>query len=65
MEKKEIYQQVILFLVKFFDINEFDIKLELKLYEELELDSIDVVDLVVYLQKVMGKKIMLEMFKLV
>lgn len=63
MEKEEIYQHVTSLLVKLFDINESDIKPESKLYEELELDSIDAVDLVVHLQKATGKKIMPEMFK--
>lgn len=55
MEKEEIYQQVTSLLVRLFDINESDIKPESKLYEELELDSIDAVDLVVHLQKATGK----------
>ncbi|CNI20690.1 acyl carrier protein [Yersinia aldovae] len=63
MEKQEIYQQVTLLLVKLFEINEAAIKPESRLYEELELDSIDAVDLVVHLQKTTGKKIMPEMFK--
>ncbi|WP_145557252.1 acyl carrier protein [Yersinia aldovae] len=63
MEKQEIYQQVTYLLVKLFEINEADIKPESRLYEELELDSIDAVDLVVHLQKTTGKKIMPEMFK--
>ncbi|WP_406017904.1 acyl carrier protein, partial [Succinivibrio sp.] len=36
---------------------------ESKLFEELELDSIDAIDLVVKLQKTIGKKIMPEDFK--
>ncbi|ATM94734.1 acyl carrier protein [Yersinia frederiksenii] len=63
MEKQEIYQQIKILLVKLFEIDEADIKPESRLYEELELDSIDAVDLVVHLQKVTGKKIMPEMFK--
>ncbi|MEQ9722774.1 acyl carrier protein [Yersinia alsatica] len=63
MEKQEIYQQITTLLVKLFEIDEADIKPESRLYEELELDSIDAVDLVVHLQKVTGKKIMPEMFK--
>ncbi|MFA3762167.1 acyl carrier protein [Yersinia sp. 2544 StPb PI] len=63
MEKQEIYQQITALLVKLFEIDEADIKPESRLYEELELDSIDAVDLVVHLQKVTGKKIMPEMFK--
>ncbi|WP_145542160.1 acyl carrier protein [Yersinia alsatica] len=63
MDKQEIYQQITTLLVKLFEIDEADIKPESRLYEELELDSIDAVDLVVHLQKVAGKKIMPEMFK--
>ncbi|AJJ20614.1 MULTISPECIES: acyl carrier protein [Yersinia] len=63
MGKQEIYQQITALLVKLFEIDEADIKPESRLYEELELDSIDAVDLVVHLQKVTGKKIMPEMFK--
>lgn len=56
MDKQEIYQQITTLLVKLFEIDEADIKPESRLYEELELDSIDAVDLVVHLQKVTGKK---------
>ena len=63
MGKQEIYQQITALLAKLFEIDEADIKPESRLYEELELDSIDAVDLVVHLQKVTGKKIMPEMFK--
>ena len=63
MGKQEIYQQITALLVKLFEIDEADIKPESRLYEELELDSIDAVDLVVHLQKVTGKKIMPEIFK--
>lgn len=63
MQKEEIYQHVTALLVKLFDLDEQDIKPESKLYEELELDSIDAVDLVVHLQKNTGRKITPDMFK--
>jgi acyl carrier protein len=63
MDKQEIFQQIQSLLVKLFELNAEDIKPESRLYEELELDSIDAVDLVVHLQKVTGKKIKPEMFK--
>ncbi|MNG36511.1 Acyl carrier protein [compost metagenome] len=50
-------------MVKLFELDADDIKPESRLYEELELDSIDAVDLVVHLQKTTGKKIKPEMFK--
>ena len=52
-------------LASLFELDPEDIKLESKLFEELELDSIDAIDLVVKLQKTIGKKIMPEDFKTV
>ncbi len=63
MQKQEIYQQISALLIKLFEINEDDIRPDAKLYEDLELDSIDAVDLVVHLQKITGRKIKPEMFK--
>ena len=63
MDKQEIYLQIQALLVKLFELDVDDIKPESRLYEELELDSIDAVDLVVHLQKPTGKKIKPEMFK--
>lgn len=63
MDKQEIYLQIQSLLVKLFELDADDIKPESRLYEELELDSIDAVDLVVHLQKTTGKKIKPEMFK--
>lgn len=63
MGKQEIYLQIQALLVKLFELDADDIKPESRLYEELELDSIDAVDLVVHLQKTTGKKIKPEMFK--
>ncbi|ANS41281.1 MULTISPECIES: acyl carrier protein [Serratia] len=63
MDKQDIYLQIQALLVKLFELDADDIKPESRLYEELELDSIDAVDLVVHLQKTTGKKIKPEMFK--
>ena len=63
MQKQEIYQEIIVLLVKLFELDEDDIKPESRLYEDLELDSIDAVDLIVHLQKSTGRKIKPEMFK--
>ncbi len=62
-EQQTIYQEVSALLTKLFDINPQDIKPEARLYEELELDSIDAVDMIVHLQKKTGKKIKPETFK--
>ncbi|CAI2539244.1 acyl carrier protein [Serratia ficaria] len=42
MDKQEIFQQIQALLVKLFELNAEDIKPDSRLYEELELDSIDV-----------------------
>ncbi|WP_440876489.1 acyl carrier protein [Thalassotalea sp. PLHSN55] len=50
-------------LVEDFEIEAEDIALDTHLYEELELDSIDAVDLVVKLSEITGKKINPDAFK--
>lgn len=52
-------------LVEEFEIDAKDITLEASLYEDLDLDSIDAVDLVIKLQQLTGKKIQPEEFKTV
>ncbi|MBJ7222268.1 MULTISPECIES: acyl carrier protein [unclassified Brenneria] len=63
MDKNEIYQEITDLLVKLFELDAEDIKPESRLYEDLELDSIDAVDMVVHLQKRIGRKISPETFK--
>jgi len=63
--KQDVLNQVTDALVELFELNVADIIPEAKLYEELDLDSIDAVDLVVHLQNVTGKKIKPEEFKTV
>ncbi|WP_156294523.1 MULTISPECIES: acyl carrier protein [Serratia] len=62
-EQHAIYQEVSTILSKLFEIDPEDIKPEARLYEDLELDSIDAVDVIVHLQKKTGKKIKPETFK--
>ncbi|MEG3134462.1 acyl carrier protein [Rouxiella sp. T17] len=63
MQKQDIYQQISDLMVKLFELDAADITPESRLYEDLDLDSIDAVDLVVHLQKSTGRKIKPEMFK--
>lgn len=63
MDKQQIYQEIKAIIVKLFEVDADDITMDAKLYEDLELDSIDAVDLVVHLQKMTGEKINPEMFK--
>ncbi|MBL5922496.1 MULTISPECIES: acyl carrier protein [Enterobacteriaceae] len=64
-EQETIYQEVSGLLTKLFEIAPEDISPEARLYEDLELDSIDAVDMIVHLQKKTGKKIKPETFKAV
>ncbi len=63
MNKKEIYQEVASLLTSLFEIEPDDIRPDARLYEDLELDSIDAVDMVVHLQKRTGRKIKPETFR--
>ena len=60
-----IYEEVSALLIKLFDVDAQAIQPEARLYEDLELDSIDAVDMIVHLQKKTGKKIKPEEFKAV
>jgi acyl carrier protein len=61
--KEKILSMLTDLLVDEFEIPAEDITLEASLYEELDLDSIDAVDLVVRLRELTGKKIAPESFK--
>ncbi len=61
--RNEVFEQVRDALVELFEIDSADITPEARLYQELDLDSIDAVDLVVHLQNLTGKKIKPEEFK--
>nr|WP_099130786.1 acyl carrier protein [Xenorhabdus ehlersii] len=63
METQAIFQEVSQLLVQLFELSPEDITPESRLYEDLELDSIDAVDMVVHLQKKTGRKIKPEAFK--
>ncbi|MCZ4058746.1 acyl carrier protein [Pantoea sp. LMR881] len=63
MNKDEIYQEVASLLTSLFEIEAEAIRPDARLYEDLELDSIDAVDMVVHLQKRTGRKIKPETFR--
>ena len=62
---EEIYKKVADILEELFEIDPDDIRPEANLYQDLDIDSIDAVDLVVELKKMTGKKIKPEDFKAV
>lgn len=61
--KEEIYLKVVSIFEELFEIEAQQITLEANLYQDLDIDSIDAVDLVVELKKVTGKKIQPEEFR--
>jgi acyl carrier protein len=61
--QEEIYLKIVAILEELFEIDPADIHLQANLYEDLDIDSIDAVDLVVELKKMTGKKIRPEDFK--
>ncbi|HDG1671345.1 TPA: acyl carrier protein [Kluyvera cryocrescens] len=64
-DKNAIYEEVSTLLVKLFELDPEDIRPDARLYEDLELDSIDAIDMIVHLQKKTGNKIKPEEFKAV
>lgn len=63
MNSEQIFNMVTTILVNEFEIDEGDISPDADIYEDLDIDSIDVVDLVVRLRTETGRKIDPENFK--
>jgi len=61
--REEIYNALFQIIRDDFEVDGEDICLEANLYEDLDLDSIDAVDLVVKLRQLTSKKIDPESFK--
>ena len=53
--KTEIFEQLKKILIENFEMQESIITLDARLYEDLDLDSIDAVDMIVELKKITGK----------
>ena len=63
MNSEQIFNMVKKILINEFEIDESDIIPEADIYQDLDIDSIDVVDLVVRLRSETGRKIEPENFK--
>lgn len=61
--QNEIYIKVVSILEELFEMDVDQVSMESHLYSDLDIDSIDAVDLVVELKKFTGKKIKPEDFK--
>jgi acyl carrier protein len=63
MSKEEIYLLVVDTLHEMFELDRERITLEANLYTDLDIDSIDAVDLVVKLNQLTGKRLQPDVFK--
>lgn len=63
MTKDEIYNELKTVLVKSFMIDEGDITPDADLYQDLDFDSIDAIDLAAKIHNVTGKQLKPEQFK--
>jgi acyl carrier protein len=61
--REEILIAIKTILVEMFEIDEGAITLEARLYEDLDFDSIDAVDMIVRLKEMTGKSVKPENFK--
>lgn len=57
MQKDEIFEKITKYLVEYFEIPLENITPDANFYTDLELDSIDAVDLIVKLQEITNKTI--------
>ncbi len=61
--REEIFSVLSNLLVDLFEVDPADITLQANLYDDLDVDSIDAVDMVVELRKITGQKIDPDEFK--
>jgi acyl carrier protein len=63
MTKEELYQRIVEILHETFDIAPEKITPQAELYGDLDIDSIDAVDLMVQMKQLTGKRLQPEAFK--
>jgi len=63
MSKEEIYKRVVDMLHDMFELDKAKITPQANLYTDLDIDSIDAVDLAVKLKRLTGKRLEPEVFK--
>jgi acyl carrier protein len=61
--KKDIYPMLVDMLHEMFELDRSKITLDANLYSDLDIDSIDAVDLAVRLKELTGKRMQPEVFK--
>ncbi|MBQ0933978.1 acyl carrier protein [Ideonella paludis] len=63
MTKDEIFQTIVNTLQETFEIEASRVTPDARLYEDLDIDSIDAVDLIVQLKPLVGRRLQPEAFK--
>jgi acyl carrier protein len=63
MTKDDILQRIASIMEETFEIDRSKVTLDAKLYDDLEIDSIDAVDLIVQLKPLAGRRLEPEAFK--
>ena len=63
MSKPELQAWVVDLLAEMFELDKAELKAESNLYADLDIDSIDAVDLAVKLKQLTGKRLAPEVFK--
>ena len=63
MTKDDIFERIVAILHETFEIERERITPQSKLYDDLDVDSIDAVDLIVQLRPMVGKRLQPEAFK--
>ena len=61
--EKEIFEQVRGVLVQLFELDPARIVPEARLYDDLDIDSLDAIDLILELRQLTGRKVQPEQFK--
>ena len=65
MTKNELFERIVSILTDSFEIETARITPEARLYDDLDIDSIDAVDLIVQLKPLLGRNLQPEAFKAV
>jgi len=65
MNKEAIYERIVAILQETFEIDATRITPDARLYDDLDIDSIDAVDLIVQLKPWVGKRLNADAFKAV
>jgi len=63
MSRDELYDWVVDLLAEMFELDKSKLSLQSNLYADLDIDSIDAVDLAVKLKQLTGKRLQPEVFK--